>query len=198
MTTQSGRKRGPAAGATREDVLARATQEFLACRRIDVRAIAADRGVGRATLYRWFGSRERLIGEAMLGVVAARTADARKFIGGHGPKALLDTMDLVYHGLSGAPHVRHFIDQDRATALPLMTSSSGALHPRMVEIVKGLIDDEVEGGHYEPPTDSATLAYVLVRLSEGMLFNYAEDDMPKDLERMREVIAALLGVPATG
>lgn len=194
-TAQPRRKRGPEAGATREDVLARATGEFLACRRIDVQAIAVDCGVGRATLYRWFGTRDRLIGEAMLSVVSARIADARRLIGGHGPKALLDTLDLVYRGLSVAPHVRHFINQDRSTALPLMTSSSGALHPRMVEIVRGLIDDEVKGGHYEPPTDSATLAYVLVRLSEGLLFNYAEDDLPKDLERMREVIAALLGMP---
>jgi len=183
------------AGATREEVLACVTEEFLACHLIDVQAIAAECGIGRATLYRWFGSRDRLIGEAMLGVVSQRIADAREQVGGHGAKALLDTLDLVYRGLSAAPHVRYFIDQDRATALPLMTSSSGALHPRMVEITKGLIDAEVEGGHYEPPTDSATLAYVLVRLTEGLLFNYAEDDMPKDLERTREVIAVLLGVP---
>jgi AcrR family transcriptional regulator len=190
----AGRKRGPAAGATREEVLGRVTEEFLACRRIDVQAIAVECGVARATVYRWFGSRDRLIGEAMLGVVSRRIAEARGLVGGHGAGALLDTLDVVYRGLSAAPHVRHFIDQDRQTALPLMTSSSGALHPRMVEIVKGLIDDEVQGGHYEPPTDTAALAYVLVRLTEGMLFNYAEDDLPKDLDRMREVIAALLGV----
>jgi AcrR family transcriptional regulator len=176
-------------------VLARVTEEFLACRRIDVQAIAAELGVGRATLYRWFGSRDRLIGEAMLGVVSARIADAREYVGGHGAPALQATLDLVYRGLSAAPHVRWFIDQDRVTALPLMTSSSGALHPRMVEIVKGLIDAEVDGGHYTPPADSGALAYVLVRMAEGLLFNFHEDDMPKDLDRLREVVAALLGVP---
>ncbi|MCW2966705.1 MAG: TetR family transcriptional regulator [Solirubrobacteraceae bacterium] len=187
------RKRGPAAGATREEVLARATAEFLACRRIDVQAIAADCGVGRATIYRWYGSRDQLIGEAMLGVVSARIADARRLIGGHGAGALLDTLDLVYRGLSAAPHVRAFIERDRTTALPLMTSSSGPLHPRMIEIVRGLIDEEIAHGGYAPPTDSATLAYVLVRLAEGLLFNYAQDDIPKDLDHLREVVAALLG-----
>jgi AcrR family transcriptional regulator len=189
------RKRGPAAGATREEVVACTRAEFLACRRIDVQAIASDCGIGRATLYRWFGSREQLIGEAMFGVVERRMADARALAPGHGAPALLDTLDLVYRGLSAAPHVRAFIEQDRPTALRLMTSSSGPLHPRMVDTVRALIDDEVERGDYTPPTDAATLAYVLVRLAEGLLFNYADDDIPKDLDRMREVTAALLGTP---
>jgi AcrR family transcriptional regulator len=187
-------KRGPPAGATRDEVLERARARFLECRRIDVQAIAAECGVGRATVYRWFGSREQLIGEAMLGVIEKRIADARALVGGHGAPALLDTFDLVYRGLSAAPHVRAFIEQDRLTALPLMTSSSGPLHPRMVEIVRALMDAEVERGGYEPPTATNALAYVLVRLAEGLLFNYAEDDMPKDLDRMREVVAALLGL----
>lgn len=189
------RKRGPAPGATREEVVERARADFLACRRIDVQAIAGACGIGRATLYRWFGSREQLIGEAMFGVVGQRMAEARALAGGHGAPALLDTLDLVYRGLSAAPHVRAFIEQDRATALRLMTSSSGPLHPRMVDAIRALIDDEVDRGDYTPPTDPATLAYVLVRLAEGLLFNYADDDMPKDLDRMREVVAALLGTP---
>jgi AcrR family transcriptional regulator len=190
------RKRGPAAGATREEVLARTRADFLAGRRIDVQAIAGDCGVGRATIYRWFGSRDQLIGEAMLGVVAERVAEARRLVGGHGARALLDTLDLVYRGLSAAPHVRTFIERDRTTALPLMTSSSGPLHPQMVATVRGLIDEEIAHGGYEPPTDSATLAYVLVRLAEGLLFNYAQDDIPKDLDHLREVVAALLGARA--
>jgi AcrR family transcriptional regulator len=189
---QSARKRGPAAGATREEVLARATQAFLECRRVDVQAIAVECGVGRATVYRWFGTREQLIGEAMLGVVAARIADARALVGGHGVEALHGTLDLVYRGLSTAPHVRWFIESERAAALPLMTSSSGPLHPRMVEIVLGLIEAEVDAGAYDPPADPSALAYVLVRLAEGLLFNYDEDDMPKDLDRLHEVVAALL------
>lgn len=195
---QPKRKRGPAAGATREQVLARTTAIFLACQRIDVQAVAADCGVGRATLYRWFGSREELIGEAMLGVVSERFSTVRQSVTGHGATALLDTLDLIYRGLSAAPHISAFIESERATALALMTSSSGPLHPRMVQLVRSLIEAEVDNGGYEPPTDPTTLAYVLVRLTEGLLFNYAEDDIPKDLEHLREVVAALLGIPGRG
>ena len=36
------------------------------------------------------------------------------------------------------------------------------------------------------------LAYVLVRLAEGLLFNPA-DDLSNDLDHLREVLAALIG-----
>jgi AcrR family transcriptional regulator len=186
-------RRGPAPGATREEVLSVARQHWLDCRRIDVSAIAAECGVGRATVYRWFGSREGLLGEAMMGVFEARVADARAAAGGKGAKALLDTFDLIYRGLVAAPHIRAFIERERAVALPLMTSSSGPVHPRIVELIKGLIDAEVERGDYEPTTDTGTLAYVLVRTTEALLFNYEADDVPKDFERLREVHAAVLG-----
>jgi AcrR family transcriptional regulator len=195
---QAPRKSGPAPGATRDEVLALARAHFLDCRRVDVQAIAAECGVGRATVYRWFGSREGLLAEAMLGIFERRVADARAAVGGRGSEALLDTLDLVYRGLASEPHVRAFIERERGTALPLMTSSQGQVHPRIVELVQGLIEAEVERGDYRAPSDPATLAYVLVRLAEALLFNYAADDVPKDIERMREVVAALLGALPRG
>jgi AcrR family transcriptional regulator len=186
------RRRGPVPGANREEVLAVARAHFLDCRRVDVQAIAAECGVGRATVYRWFGSREGLIGEAMLGVFEGRAADARAAARGRGATALLQTFDLIYRGLAEAPHIRAFIERERTTALPLMTSSSGVVHPRIVELVRELIDAEVEHGSYRPPADTATMAYVIVRLAEALVFNYAADDIPKDIERLREVWSALL------
>lgn len=188
------RKPGPAPGATREEVLEVARSYWLDCRRIDMQAIAAECGVGRATLYRWFGSREGLIAEAMMLVFEKRVGDARAVVGGRGGGALLDTFGMIYRGLAEAPHIRTFIERERAVALPLMTSSQGPVHPRIVELIRDMIDAEVERGDYRAPTDTTTLAYVIVRLSEALLFNYAADDVPKDLERLREVIAALLRV----
>jgi len=185
--------RGPAPGATRDEVLALARAHFLDCRRVDVRAIAAESGVSRATLYRWFGSREGLLAEAMMQVFEARVADARAAVGGRGAKALVETIDLIYRGLAAAPHVRALIDRERAVALPLMTSSEGQVHPRIVEIIRGLIEAEVKRGDYEAPADPETLAYVFVRLAEAMLFNYETDANAKDVERLREVSAAMLG-----
>ncbi len=187
------RRSGPVPGATREEVLDVARARFLACERVDVQAIAAECGVGRATVYRWFGSREGLAAEAMIGVFEQRVAEARAGVGGHGAKALLDTIALIYGGIVTAPHLRSLVDNERSFAFPLMTSSRGKVHPRIVELIRDIIEAEVEHGDYVPPTDPDTLAYVLVRLAESGLFNYAADEQPRDLERMREVQAALLG-----
>ena len=59
-------RRGRPAAASRDDVLALAMHRYLRGRRVDVQAIAAELGLGRTTIYRWFGSREELIGEILV------------------------------------------------------------------------------------------------------------------------------------
>src|SRR3954462_11640914 len=52
----------------------RASQWWLAGRRVDMSALAADLGVSRVTLYRWVGSRDRLLVGVILSP-ARRTLD---------------------------------------------------------------------------------------------------------------------------
>src|SRR3954452_12260804 len=53
---------GRPAGASPADVLALALHRYLRGQRVDVRAIAGELGIGRTTIYRWFGTREELVG----------------------------------------------------------------------------------------------------------------------------------------
>ena len=64
----------------------------------------------------------------------------------------------------------------------------------MVGRVTSLIQDEVRAGTYEPPVEPATLAYAIVRLAEAFLFNDAAAGMRGDVDRLRDVEAAILGV----
>ncbi len=48
-----------------EDALALAKRRFLDAQRIDMSALADELGVNRVTLYRWFGSRDGLLVEAI-------------------------------------------------------------------------------------------------------------------------------------
>jgi hypothetical protein len=77
----------------------------------------------------------------------------------------------------------------------LLTSSGGPVQPRAVASVKALIDAEVEVGRYDPPADTGTLAYAVVRLCEAFLYNDAAIGIRGEYERLREVQAALLGIP---
>jgi AcrR family transcriptional regulator len=187
--------RGRPAAATREDVLAAARRRYLDGERVDVRAIAAELGLGRATLYRWFGSRERLVGEVIAREAEEYFTRVRARVEGSGAAALLETFDQINHGLARASAVRRFLEQEREAAMRTLTSSGGIVQPAAVAAIESLIDAEVRDGAYEPPVDPHTLAYAIVRLAEAFIYNDALAGIRGDVERLRQVEAALLGVP---
>jgi AcrR family transcriptional regulator len=190
-------RRGRPAAASRDDVLAAALYRYLRGRRVDVQAIAAELGLGRTTIYRWFGSREELIGEVLFRAAEPLLEAARKAARGRGGPALLETFDRFNRSLADAPALRQFLEQERDAALRIITSSGGVLQPRMVARIAGLIEDEARAGTYEPPVEPATLGYAIVRLAEAFLFNDAAAGMRGDVDRLREVEAAILGVTAS-
>lgn len=189
-------RRGRPAAASRDDVLAAALHRYLRGRRIDVQAIAAELGLGRTTIYRWFGSRERLIGEVLIRAAEPLLDEAREGARRRGGPALLDTFDRINRGLAAAPALRQFLEQERGVALRIMTSSAGVVQPYMVARLTAWIEEEVEAGTYDGRVEPATLAYAIVRLAEAFLYNDAAAGMRGDVDRLREVEAALLGVQA--
>jgi AcrR family transcriptional regulator len=188
------RPRGRPAAASREDVVGAATERYLRGERVDVLAIAAALGLGRATIYRWFGSRETLIGEVLVRAAEPLLREARAGARGRGGTALLDTFDRFNRSLVDAPALRRFVEVERDAALRIMTSGAGVVQPRMVEMIRELIDAEVRVGRYEPAIDVDALAYAIVKLAEAFLFSDAVAGMRGDVDRLREVEAALLGV----
>jgi AcrR family transcriptional regulator len=194
-SVSSVRSPGRPPAATREQVLDAALYHYLRGRRVDVQAIAAELGLGRTTIYRWFGSREALIGEVLFLAAEPLLRDARAGARGRGARALLDTFDRFNRSLADAPALLRFVEAERDTALRIITSGAGTLQPRIVAAIQEVIDEEVRAGHYDPPVDTSTLAYAIVRLAEAFLFNEAVAGMRGDVDRLREVEAALLAVP---
>jgi AcrR family transcriptional regulator len=194
VSTVVGRQPGPAAAATREQVLDLARREFVEGRRLDMRAIAAELGLARATLYRWFGSRDGLLGEMIARDAEDYFRRVRARVRGRGGRALLETFDQINRGLARSPALRRFLEQEREAALRTLTSSGGAVEPRAVAVIADLIEDEVRRGAYDPPVDVPTLAYAIIGLANAFLYNDAVVGIRGDVDRLREVEAALLGV----
>jgi AcrR family transcriptional regulator len=188
-------RRGRPAAASREDVLATALHHYLRGRLIDVRAIAAELGLGRTTVYRWFGSREGLVGETIAEAAQPLFDASRAAARGRGGPALLETFDGINRALAEAPALRSFLAVER-DALRILTSSGGVVHSRAVATIRAFIEAEVRQGTYEPPVEAGTLAYAIVRLAEAFLFNDATAGLRGDVDRLREIEAALLGLPA--
>lgn len=191
-------RRGRIAAASREQVLALVMHRYLRGQRVDVQAIAAELGLGRTTIYRWFGSRDELIGEVLVRAAEPLLKDARARARGRGGPALLDTLDRFNRSLANAPALQRFVEHERDAALRVITSSAGNVQPRIVGMITQLIEHEVSAGAYEPRVEPATLGYAIVRLGEAFLYNDAVAGMRGDVDRLREVEAAILGVEDGG
>jgi AcrR family transcriptional regulator len=189
------RPRGRPPATTREAVVDAALQHFLHSRRIDVQALAAETGVSRATIYRWFGSRDGLLGAAMIKAFTPLMAEARASTKRRGAAALADTFGAVADLLAGASGLSFFLESERGGALRILTSSDGPIQPHVVAMVEEIVETEVRAGAYEPTVEIDTLAYATVRLVEAFLYNDGVAGISGEVYRLRPMLEAMYGVP---
>ena len=192
-TGVEGARPGRPAAASVEDALAVARAHFLAGERIDVQAIARELGLARATMHRWFRTRELLLGEVMAEVGEERLAVLRERVGGHGAKALLASFDAFNRELAAAEGLRALLVSEHDLALRVLTSSTGVVQPRMVAAVQRQIEAEMRAG-FSSSLEPDLLAYAIVRLAEAFLYSDAVAGSTGDTERLRQIEAALLGL----
>ncbi len=184
---------GRPAAATRDDALTLALSHYLHGRRIDVRALAAELGVGRTTVHRWFGTRDDLLGEVLAAAAVDLLQDIRRETPGHGGRALLDVFDRFNRALLAVPALRISISSER-DALRVITRADHGPHPSLVRSIASMISEEIAGGYYQAPLEADTLAFAIVRLAEAFLFGEPPSGMREDIDRLRRVEAIILGV----
>ncbi|HEY1449402.1 MAG TPA: QsdR family transcriptional regulator [Solirubrobacteraceae bacterium] len=194
MTRVATGRPGRPAAATKEAALALATKRFLAGERIDVQAIARELGLARATMHRWFQTRESLLGEVLATLGEQRLLALRAQAVGSGAPALLETFDQFNCELAATRGMRALLAQEQERALRILTSSTGVVQSRIIATIERIIEAEVQDGHYAPKVDPNVLAYAIVRLGEAFLYNDAIVGIRGDTDRLREIEAALLGV----
>lgn len=194
MTPLATGRPGRPAAASRREALTLGTDRFLAGERVDVKAIARELGLARATMHRWFGTREGFIGEMLATLGEERLEAMRRRTAGTGARALLDCFDRFNRELAATVGLRALLAHEQERALRVLTSSGGIVQPRMVAAIEHLIRAEINAGEFAPTVAPESLAYAIVRLAEAFLYNDAIVGIRGDTERLREVQAALLGV----
>jgi AcrR family transcriptional regulator len=194
MTQLAAGRPGRPAASTRQAALALAQDRFLAGERVDVQAIARELGLARATMHRWFQTRDALLGEAIAELAERQVTDARRVTEGSGAVALLATCDRINREFAGSHGLRALLMQEHERALRILTSSGGIVQPRVVAAVARIIETEIAAGDFSPSVAPDVLAYAIVRVGEAFLYNDAVVGIRGDVERLLEVQAALLGV----
>jgi AcrR family transcriptional regulator len=175
------------------EIFAAAVDTFAAGQRLDMRSLARRVGVGRATLYRRAGNRERLLDELLWWRARRLLVDqvqASAELAGTG--RLVAVVGGVLRAIARDRPLRAFLESDPETALRLLTGSRSTVHRGMATALEKLIDLERKRGCFDPSLDTPTLAYAITRISEGFLYADVIADHAPDVDRARTVIEALL------
>lgn len=163
---------GAAPRATPLDLFERAQQRWLKGERVDVGALAAELGIGRATAFRWVGSRDALLGEVLWAQCDAQMRRAAAMHQDQPPGAARVAAicaQAVRSILRSAP-LRQFLRDDAEQALRLLTSKQGPVQARAIARVRELLEREVAQDALSLPLPVNTLAYLVVRVCESFLY----------------------------
>lgn len=186
---------GRPASATREQVIELARRAFLAGERVDIQAIAAELGLSRASVYRWYGSRDGVLGTVLAGEFEGLIgrADARRT--SKGAQRILDVLYRVNRWMTSNEPFRRYFENEPLSGLRILTTGDGPVQPKVVDAVEQLIQRAEQEDGYRPSLEPALLAYALVRLGEAFLYSDNAAGIRGDIDRLHDVQAALLGIP---
>ncbi|MBB6394744.1 AcrR family transcriptional regulator [Actinomadura coerulea] len=179
------RHRGPAAA------LAAASAHYLRGEPIDMSALAAELGVGRATLYRWVGSRERLLA-ALLGEMTERTYRvAARGVGGAGAERILALLERFMRAVVDAGPLKAFTEREPRLFIRLATMP-GTIEDRATELLTRELQAEIDRGALRTRLPTRTLAQAIVRVADSFMYAHYLGGNRPEIDQALEVVELLL------
>jgi len=161
-------------------------------------ALANSLGVGRATLYRWVGNREDLLG-AVLAEATERTYQrAIAQAAGSGTDLLLDVFERVMRSVVASAPLRA-LTQREPTVFIRLALMPGAIESVSARVTTEVIAREQANGNLRVTTSPEVLGRALVRICDVHLYAPLLGGDEPEIETALDLVALLLGSPeATG
>ena len=166
---------------------------FIAGRRIEMQELAAELGVNRATLFRWVGGRDDLLGEILWSLAEPTLLGAVQASDGKGAALITEAIGHFAAMLDQADFLRAFLRREPERALRILTTRAGTVQGRLVAAIENLLNDEVAQGNLRSRLPLRDLAYLIVRIVESFLYaEYITGEDP-DIAMAELAVGALLG-----
>jgi len=173
------------------DAFRLARTRWLAGERLDIGKLASELGVGRATVFRWVGSREQLYGEICSQLFTKQLERAEQAAKTKGTDKLIEILEMLLRALANAAPLRYFVEQDPEFAMRVLTSRASPVQYRCVQQIRELIFQLVP----EPALPAEELAYIIVRLTESFLYRDVITGDAGDIDAAVRAIRLLLTAP---
>lgn len=182
--------------ATPADAFRRARRMWLKGERIHLASLSAELNIGRATLFRWVGNKDLLLGEVLWSLYEPLRLEALSATPGNGVDFVVGVYRHINSTLLHSEPLRRFIREDPEYALKILTSSQSTLHSRTVEANTRTLRDQIAGGHIDPPLNVNSLSYFMVRLAESCLYSdiiNGREPREEELEDACTAVRVMLG-----
>ncbi|TDD30219.1 TetR/AcrR family transcriptional regulator [Actinomadura sp. KC06] len=179
------RPAGPAAA------LAAASEHYLRGEPIEMSALAAELGVGRATLYRWVGSRERLLGAVLAEMTERTYRVAARGVAGDGAERIIRVLDRFMRAVVDAEPLKAFTERETRLFIRLATMP-GTIEDRATELLTKEIQAEIDRGRLSVPLPTRTLAQAIVRVADSFMYAHYLGGNRPEIDQALEVVELLL------
>jgi AcrR family transcriptional regulator len=155
---------------TVDDALRIGRHKFRAGQRIDMSAVADELGVNRVTLYRWIGSRDRLLVEVIWSLAERAIAASDRSTTARGAERIVQITTTFIDTVIADPGMKCWLAEEGEHAMRLLTRHETNFQPRLIGAVEQLLTDEADADRLDVPVDLHDLAYVIVRLIESYIY----------------------------
>jgi AcrR family transcriptional regulator len=192
MSTSIAARRGPQPAATPEQVLDLAADMLLRGALPEMAALADRSGVGRTTLYRWFGDRDTLIGEVLSRYLETMLEQGYRRARTHGGRRVASAIETLNRDAAAREPFLRLLHAQPQVMLNIVMNPDGSVQARSIATVQELIDREQHAGRYRPILDARSLAFILVQIGQSFMWARAATGAPPDVDETMRVTDALL------
>jgi AcrR family transcriptional regulator len=171
------------------DAVNAAQATFLASERVDMGTLAGQLAISRATLYRWFGSRDQLVERILVQLADGFCSTALIDLEPEGDDRVLEYARRLMAITVGFEPLRAFVEREPQLALRLLIGQRGAIHAVISRALLAVVSETRTAGEtaaLEPNVD--VVVWVATSLQWATL---AGGEEPQT-ERVVEIVRALL------
>lgn len=177
---------------TPADAFRAAVKAFEDGRRLDMGRLASQLGIAKATLYRWTGPREQLIGE-VLSYLSERgwrqaLAAATEL---EGAERVLTVARHFLDTVVAFEPLRRFVENETPLAFRVLTVRGGAVEGTVSRQIAEMLEEERKRGTLTLRAPAVDLAYAATKVSEGFLYSDPLANIDPDIDAAMGIIRLL-------